>query len=155
MAANGRLAKGGRVLVEDEKEASTLYNKGYFGTPRSGGAIALDLAEALYLLENRRLAVASHDAASLLRAASAEEDGFETRYLVYRDLRARGFVVKASNLTDFNTYPRGEVPGRSPSKHLVRCASERGEFDAEGVVAEAERAAKHGKTLLLALVDEE
>src|SRR5438552_14804740 len=156
MAAKGRLdAPRSRVLVDDEKEASALYNKGAYGTPQSGGAIELDLAEALYLVENGRLAISGHDGASLLRLASEKDEGFETRYVVYRDLRARGFVVKGSNLTDFNTYPRGAIPGRAPSKHLVRCASERAEFDAQNVVAEAERAARHQKTLLLALVDEE
>src|SRR5207247_3151553 len=91
----------------------------------------------------------------LPRPASPDGDRFEPRYVVYRDLPARGFVVKGSNLTDFNTYPRGAIPGRAPSKHLVRCASERAEFDAPSVVAETERGRKAGKTLLLALVDEE
>ena len=31
------------VLVETPAEASALYNRGYFGTPRSGGALELDL----------------------------------------------------------------------------------------------------------------
>lgn len=147
--------KGERVLVGDEKEASTLYNKGAFGVPQSGGSLELDLVEALYLVESNRLAVEGVEAGDLLRRASAREPEFEIRYVVYRDLRARGFVVKPSNLTDYNVYPRGALPGRAASKHLVRCASERGSLDAEAVVADVERAAKHGKTLLLALVDEE
>src|SRR5207302_1749319 len=41
----------GRVVVEDATEASTLYNRGYFGTPRSGGSLELDLLEAVGLVD--------------------------------------------------------------------------------------------------------
>jgi tRNA-intron endonuclease len=154
-AARARLEGASTVLVPDEKEANSLYNKGAYGTPRSGGGLALDLTEALYLVENGRLAVDGHDAGRLLERAAAADDDFELRYIVYRDLRARSFVVKPSNVTDYNVFPRGALPGRSASTHLVRCASERGAFDARAVVAEVERARKHDKTLLLAVVDEE
>ncbi|HUR68256.1 MAG TPA: tRNA-intron lyase [Candidatus Thermoplasmatota archaeon] len=169
MPPAGTLQKD-RVLVADEKEANALYNKGFFGVPQSGGSLQLDLIEALYLLENRRLSVRDHDVASLLRHASAAEHDFEIRYIVYRDLRDRTFVVKPSNLTDpvhqrhdvtpvttgvYNVYARGAVPGRSPSTHLVRCASERGALDGPALLAEIDRAKKHQKLLLVALVDEE
>lgn len=149
------LVQGDRVLVPDEKDANTLHNKGSFGVPRSGGSLALDLVEALFLVENNRLTVEKHDSASLLRHAAAREPGFEIRYVVYRDLRGRTLVVKPSSLTDFNAYPRGAIPGKTASSHLVRCASERGALDAAATVTEVARARKHGKTLLLALVDEE
>src|SRR5438552_12189096 len=45
------------VLVNDPAEASALYNRGYFGTPRSGGALELDLLEVVYLVEADRLEV--------------------------------------------------------------------------------------------------
>ena len=154
MAAKGRL-HGERVLVDDEKEANSLYNKGAYGVPQSGGGLALDLAEALYLAESNRLSVAGADPGALLKLASAAEADFEIRYIVYRDLRARSFVVKPSNVTDYTVDPRGAPPGRAASTHLVRCARERGALDPAAVVAEAERARKHDKALLLALVDEE
>ncbi|HET6404669.1 MAG TPA: tRNA-intron lyase [Candidatus Thermoplasmatota archaeon] len=159
-----------RVLIADEKEANTLYNKGAFGVPQSGGALLLDLVEALYLVEHNRLAVDGHDPASLLRVASAAERDFEVRYIVYRDLRNRTFTVKPSNLADsatpgrvvgpgfagaFNVYPRGAIPGRTASTHLVRCVSERGSLEGATLLDEVTRARKHQKTLLVALVDEE
>ena len=167
MAAKGRL-RGEAVVVADEREGSTLHNKGYFGVPQSGGALLLDLMESLYLVENNRLAVDGHDAGTLLRHASRKEDEFEIRYIVYRDLRARSFTVKPSNLSassglapqkaasfDYNVYPRGAMPGRSPSKHLVRCVSERGAFEPLGLLDDAAKARRLGKDLLVALVDEE
>lgn len=154
MAAQGRLQKGA-VVVPSEAEANTLHNKGAFGVPQSGGSLKLDLLEALYLVEQNRLVVEGEDAGSLLRLASAAEPEFEIRYVVYRDLRGRTFVVKPSNVSDFNVYARGAVPGRAASTHLVRCASERGALDVPALLADVDKARKHEKALLVALVDEE
>lgn len=143
------------MLVPEEKEANTLHNKGWFGAPQSGGSLLLDLAEALYLVENNRLKVDGHDAGSLLRHASVRGEDFEIRYIVYRDLRGRTFTVKPSNLTDYNVWPRGGVPGKSPSQYLVRCVSERGTLDPAALLEESDKARKFGKTLLVGLVDEE
>lgn len=147
--------KGDTVLVADEKEANTLHNKGAFGVPQSGGALKLDLVEALYLVENKRLHVQGHDAGTLLRYASGREAEFEIRYVVYRDLRGRTFAVKPSSHSDYNVFERGTLPGKAPSKYLVRCVSERGSLDPADTLAEIEKARRLGKILLLALVDEE
>ena len=155
MAAPRALLQKDRVVVPDEKDANALYNKGAFGVPQSGGALVLDLVEALYLVEHNRLAVEGEDAASLLCLASVAERDFEVRYIVYRDLRNRTFTVKPSNLTDFNVFARGALPGRSPSTHLVRCVSERASLDGGSLLDEVARAARHQKKLLVALVDEE
>jgi tRNA-intron endonuclease len=55
----------------------------------------------------------------------------------------------------YNVFPRGALPGKTPSKYLVRCVRERGTFDARDVLAEHAQAKRLGKELLLALVDEE
>jgi tRNA-intron endonuclease len=154
VAAKGRVEKGA-VVVPSEAEANTLHNKGAFGAPQSGGSLKLDLLEALYLVEQNRLVVQGEDAGSLLRLASAAEAEFEIRYIVYRDLRGRTFVVKPSSVSDFNVYARGAMPGRAPSTHLVRCASERGALDVGALLADVDKAKKHQKILLVALVDEE
>src|SRR5207302_283571 len=100
-------------------EASALYNRGYFGTPRSGGALELDLLEAVYLVEADRLEVRREgrrvSARDLFRAAGAAVPSFEIRYLVYRDLRQRGYVVESrGDPIDFQVYPRGGAPKKTP-----------------------------------------
>lgn len=155
MAPARGVLQGARVLVPDEKEANSLYNKGSYGVPQRGGSLEMDLVEALYLVESNRLRVDGHDAASLLEAASAKEDDFEIRYVVYRDLRGRTFAVKPSAHLDYHVFPRGALPGKSPSKHLVRCVRERDAFDASDLLATLDATRKLGKELLLALVDEE
>lgn len=149
-----------QVLVADPAEASALYNRGYFGTPRSGGALQLDLLEAVYLVETERLAVERSGHAlsvrDLFRAAAAAIPSFEIRYLVYRDLRQRGYVVEArGSPVDFQVYPRGGAPKKTPSKYWVRALSERAVFDLAELLERTAEAASVRKTLLLALVDEE
>jgi tRNA-intron endonuclease len=149
-----------RVSVEDPTEASTLYNRGYFGRPRSGGGLELDLLEAVYLVEAERLEVRrggrAVSARDLFRAAGAAVPSFEIRYLVYRDLRQRGYIVESrSGSVDFQVYPRGGAPKKTPSKYWVRALSERAVFDLAELLERAEEAAAVRKTLLLGLVDEE
>src|SRR5207247_11211937 len=121
------------VLVETPAEASALYNRGYFGTPRSGGALELDLLEAVYLVEADRLEVRRGgrrvSARDLYRAAGAAVPSFEIRYLVYRDLRQRGYVVESrEGPVDFRVYPRGGAPRRTPSTGWVRALRARRAF---------------------------
>ena len=95
-------------------------------------------------------------ARELFRAASTAIESFEIRYLVYRDLRQRGYVVEArGGAVDFQVYPRGGAPRKTPSRFWVRALSERAVFDLAELLERAEEAAGVRKTLLLGLVDEE
>ena len=152
--------RGDVVAVDDAAEASTLYNRGYFGVPRSGGGLDLSLLEAVYLVESLRLEVrrgpAAVSLAELYRLAGAQEAAFEIRYLVYRDLRQRGYVVEAQDgAVDFHVLPRGGAPRKTPSKYWVRALSERAIFDLTELLQRASEAAAVRKSLLLGLVDEE
>ena len=152
--------RGDRVTVDDAAEASTLYNRGYFGTPRPGGGLELSLMEAVYLVEAGRLEVRegarSVSLQDLFRSAGALEEQFEIRYLVYRDLRQRGYVVEPQDgPVDFHVLPRGGAPRKTPSRYWVRAISERAVFDLAELLQRAEEAASVRKSLLLGIVDEE
>lgn len=149
-----------RVTVADPAEASTLHNRGYFGRPLAGGGLELDFFEAVYLVESGRLEVRRAGRAvglrDLFRSAGAAVGRFEIRYLVYRDLRQRGYVVEARDgAVDFQVLPRGGAPKKTPAKYWVRALSERAVFDLGELIERAAHAASVRKTLLLALVDEE
>jgi len=149
-----------RVLVDDPAEASALHNRGWFGDPRPRGGLELSLLEAVYLVESGRLEVqragVTVSMRELLRRASGAVDQFEIRYLVYRDLRQRGYVVQEREGTiDFQVYPRGGVPKKVPSKYWIAARSERAVFDLGEVLERAREAGGVRKSLLLAVVDEE
>jgi len=128
--------------------------------PQSGGPLKLDLMEAIYLVESGRLEVESdggrRDASHLMRVAHKNFEGFEIRYLVYRELRSRGYVVKLGQPPlDFRVFPRGGTPNKTPSKWWVSAISERRTFDLARLLEDLDRTVDVRKKLLLAVVDEE
>jgi tRNA-intron endonuclease len=152
--------RGMDVVISDQSEASQIHNKGYYGVPQSGGPLKLNLMEAIYLVESGRLEVESggkkKDASQLLRLAHRAFEGFEIRYLVYRELRSRGYVVKLGQPPlDFRVFPRGGTPNKTPSRWWVAAISERRTFDLARVLEDLDRTADVRKKLLLAVVDEE
>ena len=152
--------RGDKVIVEDPAEASALHNRGSYGEPLGGGGVSLTLLEAVYLVETGRLAVhrdrADVPMRTLFRGAAAAYDQFEIKYVVYRDLRQRGYVVvEGSGPPDFLVYPRGGTPKKSPAKYWVAAISERAVFDAAALAELMHRVAGIRKQLLLAVVDEE
>src|SRR3989442_9667307 len=149
-----------RVIIDAPAEAGGVHNRGFFGSRRWGGGLGLNLVEAVYLVEGGRLDIRRHgrtvSARELFRAASASIDAFEIRYLVYRDLRSRGYVVEArGGPVDFQVYPRGGAPKKTPGKYWVRALSERAVFDLAELLGRAEEPARERETFLLGLGGEE
>jgi len=148
------------VAVEDPSEASQIYNKGFYGYPRSGGGLDLDLLEAIYLVESDRLTIMEaggplplHD---LIRKAAEYHEDFEIRYIVYRDLRQRGYIVKAdAGEFDFRVFPRGGTPSTAQTKNWVIAISERATFELDQMFEITEMSERTRKELLLGVVDEE
>jgi tRNA-intron endonuclease, archaea type len=157
----GLLADDATVRFSDPAEASATYAKGYFGTPVAEGGLTLDRYEAVYLTEMARVAVAGPSGRAIawptvFRRAVRADPGFGVRYLVYRDLRQRGYVVRATPPpVAFSVLPRGGVLHKTPSRFWVEALSERVSFDLARLFELAERTQSARKLLLLALVDEE
>ncbi len=134
-----------------------LYEQGYFGRPKGKG-LELSLVEAAYLLDRSRIKVLSEgkvlDFRSFFQAASSKEKGFEFRYVVYKDLRERGYYVQPGR-PDFRVYPRGGHPGKSPAEFYVLVISERMPLPLQEIMQPVRVAGQMRKKLMLAIVDEE
>ena len=148
------------VIVKSQKEGSQLYNRGNYGYPMSGGGLELDLSEALYLLESKRLEVTLDGETvtfeELFNHASSILENFDINYLVYRDMRSRGFIVKAESGTfDLSVFPRGMTMSNSRPIYMVRAVSERSSFDIATYTGEVSETETRGKELLYGVVDEE
>lgn len=148
------------VEVRDQSEGSRLYTKGNYGYPRSGGGVDLDLVEATYLMESRRLEVniggepMTYD--QLFRHAATVVDGFDIKYLVFRDLRQRGFIAKCETGDyDISVFPRGKTMSNSRPEFMVRAVSERNAIDIATLIREATSTKDRKKKLLYGVVDEE
>ena len=120
--------------------------------------LELALVEAAYLLDREKVAVEADGKALgfeelFVRAARAQEY-FELKYIVYRDLRERGYFVQPS-VTDFRVYPRGGRPNAAPSKYFVHVISERQPLPLADLAADLQAAVNVRKEMVLAIVDEE
>jgi tRNA-intron endonuclease len=149
------------VLVSDERQASQLYNKGNHGTPESGGALRLTILEAAYLVDADRLRVEEEeggevDLEDLISTGGRLDPAFEVRYLVYRDMRERGYLVRPSTTpgVDFDVFPRGGTH-KDPSRQWLLAVSERTSFETEPFLEMLHRAEGFERRVLIGVVDEE
>lgn len=116
---SGRLVSG-RACITDESMVRELESRGY-GEMEKGGMF-LKQFEALYLLYTGRLSLGGKGASfeSFLRRCQEDDPGILAKFLIYRDLRNRGYVVKDGFGfgSDFRVYERGHF-GQKGAKFLV------------------------------------
>ena len=134
------------------KEGRMLYDQSGYGRPEGEG-IRLAPQEALYLLFRQKLEVPGYTFDSLL-AEYADQGNFLRSFLVYRDLRERGYVVQTGP-HDFRVFRRGEKPGTGESLYLVRVLSERDPVRFAKLIEEVVTARNMRKQYVLAVVDDE
>lgn len=151
----GKLVKD-RVLA-GKQAINELYNTGYYGRPK-GDTLELTLIEAAYLLYKKKLDIELNGGAlgfeEFFTEASKMQQYFELKYIVYKDLRERGFYVQPS-VTDFRVYPRGGHPGKTPAKNFVYVRSERIPMPLPDLLTSLNAADNVHKQMVLAIVDEE
>ncbi|MBC7081238.1 MAG: tRNA-intron lyase [Thermoplasmatales archaeon] len=113
----------------------------------------MSLIEACYLLEKGKTEVAIDgkkvDFEEFLKHATCVFNDFEIKYLVYRDLRERGYIAEIGD--DFLLYERGKKPPAEPS-FIVKAISERARFKIEDIV---DWLSKSNKKIIIGIVDEE
>lgn len=116
--------KDGVVYIVDERKTE-IYNKGYYGN-FDKGVLYLTPLEALLLSERGRIKVFDEDKKEvdfrgLLSSYINKDEGVWTKYIVYRDLRSRGYTVGLGfeGKMDFRVYERGAVPNEDAAKYLV------------------------------------
>ena len=161
---------GGEVRIAGDARQRFHDARGY-GRPIQGNEIALSLVEAAHLLSRGDLTAVDGMGFQEFLSRSGG-DGFEARFLVYADLRERGFYLSPARAgwtnvlaedsaladvgthaptedsalvgdTDFVVYPRGKGPRDGDVLYAVRVIGEREPIDAAGLDG------------VLAVVDEE
>lgn len=150
-----RLAAGGRVVVDNTQFQDELRTRG-FGE-KEDSTYALKPYEALYLLQTKRLVVdgnrdMSFDA--LFNRLAKYDRNIMTRFLVYRDLRSRGYVAKEGFGfgNDFRVYERGEYE-KKPAKYVVFGINEGTNLTARSLAQAVEQIEKMGKEAVVAVIE--
>ncbi|MCX6689435.1 MAG: tRNA-intron lyase [Methanoregula sp.] len=130
----------------------TLYEQSGYGRPDKEG-LRLAPQETLYLIHRQKIEVEGYTFDTLL-AEFADEKNFLRTFLVYRDLRERGYVVQTGP-HDYRVFRRGEKPGTGESLYSVRVLSERYPVRFATLIEEVVAAKNMRKQYVLAVVDDE
>jgi tRNA-intron endonuclease len=146
-----------KILVTETKFQDQLRSKG-FGENEDSEYI-LSYCEALYLAFTNRLVIKTNDETSvgfeqLIERMLRHDPNVLTRFLVYRDLRSRGYVVKDGFGfgIDFRVYERGEYQ-KKPAKYLVYALNEGINLKIEELYDLIDQTAKMGKNSVLAVIE--
>lgn len=153
------ILSGSKVIVGDSKTKSQLKGRG-FGE-MEGRRLVISLIEAVFLAENEKVDVMKADkkltVEDMIKLGSKVEKEFYNKYIVYKDLRQRGLLVRTGLKfgTDFRVYDRGQSLGKGHAKYLVHVVPE--EYTCSfPEMARALRLAKNvNKDMIYAIVDEE
>lgn len=148
------------IVVPAQNEANSLYQEGFGSLAKERNVLVLLPFEALYLVEKMKIAVIDEknrekiEFRKLLAKFSSEDEIIWTRYIVYRDLRSRGFVAKkgAGLGVDFFVYERGSYGKKLPS-YWVHTIWEGSKEPIDRLSEILKVAEKMKKVLRLAVVD--
>ncbi len=141
---------GTRLVVWEPKNGLELYRSGFYGKPvgilkpkpdkEFTVPLMLDLMEGLYLIEKGRIKVVSPRSKKaikkdkLLLLACRTYRNFKLAYIVYKDLRDKGYVVAPGIKfgADFAVYERG--PGIDHAPFIASVKTDREKIGAFEVV---------------------
>ncbi|MBU0761850.1 MAG: tRNA-intron lyase [Candidatus Altiarchaeota archaeon] len=153
------ILSGTKVLVGDNDLKSQLKDRG-FGE-LEGKALVLSIIEAVYLVDTDKMEVLKGDKKitfeELVKIGSKKEEEFYNKYVVYKDLRERGLLVRSGLKfgTDFRIYDRGAKLGKSHSKYLVHVVPEEYTCSFPEMAGRLRLAKNVNKDMIYAIADEE
>ena len=148
---------GGTVTVEDRERFGELELSGYGSKEEK--VLTLAHYEALYLLYSEKLKlvdakgkeVAFDQLAEVAQKAAADS---WTKFMVYRDLRSRGYVVREGFGfgTDLRVYERGDHPKKA-AKYVVFALDEGIEKSLGDLQKSVSEMGRMGKEAIIAVIE--
>lgn len=151
------LLKGGRIVVERSEAFGELEQGGY--GERDGKRLVLKDCEALYLLHTSKLNLKDEGGKNVTFDGLAESSQRRsrdswTKFIIYRDLRSRGYVVKEGFGfgTDLRVYERGDFPDKA-AKFVVFALDEGTKRKVEDLSESVRQIIKMGKEAIVAVIE--
>lgn len=148
-----------KIIIKKPKDAIKLYNKNCFGKLSKDKTLELNFFEAIYLVYQKKLEVYSKNIKveykKLLKNAAKENSDFITRYLIYKDLRKRGYIIKCFESQHGISFQRVTKTKSNDKQFLVSVFSEADFFDLKKIVQALAFSYQQQKMLWFAIIDEE
>ena len=153
---NGTLSKKG-VVVAEQSSIDALTTRGY-GTLEDK-VFTLTFFESLYLVDKGMLEVKDEnykvaDFQTLLHCYEAQSDNAWVSYMVFRDLRSRGYVAREGFGAgiDFRMYERGTY-GKDTAPYLVLSMQEGKPLGIDELTSALQQCQSQKKELTLAVMN--
>ena len=148
---------GGEVRVTDMDRFGELEESGYGS--RVGKELALRDYEALYLLYVKKLEIEGGEGKAigfemLAELAQKRAGDSWTKFVIYRDLRSRGYIVREGFGfgTDLRVYERGDYPKKA-AKYVVFALDEGIEKGMADLRQSVKEMARMGKEAIIAVIE--
>jgi len=147
----------GEVRVTDRDRFGELEESGYGA--REGQELLLHDYEALYLVYVKKLTLEDEAGKpftfeKLAELAQKRAGDAWTKFVIYRDLRSRGYIVREGFGfgTDLRVYERGDYP-KKPAKYVVFALDEGIEKGMGDLQKSVKEMAKMGKEAIIAVIE--
>ncbi len=144
-----------KFVVEEQKQQDQLRNRG-FGE-KEDGEYVLKPYEALYLCYTKKLTVKDQDILSfedLGRIVVKRDRNILTKFMIYRDLRSRGYIPKEGFGfgVDFRVYERGEYEKKA-ARYVIFGISEGTKIKSMRLAQTIDQIEKMGKEAVVAVIE--
>jgi tRNA-intron endonuclease, archaea type len=151
----GYLTGNHKIVVDETRFQDELRTKG-FGE-KEYAKFVLKPYEALYLFHTKRLKLKNKPAIdfnSFFELLLKDNRNIMTEFLVYRDLRSRGYVAKEGFGfgNDFRVYERGDYE-KKPAKYVVFGINEGTNTTAKEFASAVSQIQKMGKEAVVAVIE--
>ena len=151
----GRLTRNCKIVIDEIQFQDELRTKG-FGE-KENTEFVLKSYEGLYLFYIKRLKLRNKPEISfnlLFELILKHNRNILNIFLIYRDLRSRGYVAKEGFGfgNDFRVYERGEYE-KKPAKYVVFCINEGTNVTAKEFALAVSQIQKMGKEAVVAVVE--
>jgi tRNA-intron endonuclease len=147
------------IMVKKSSDIGRLNNKSHIGTLLSGNVLQLDLLEGVFLLDEGKMRLFQNkkqiNFPQLLMLAAQQVPEFETKYLVFKDLRNRGHAVTLCNNDGPVTFRKFKQNNENVPSCIIAAFSERDILDIDATKQLIQQVTKKNSSLWFALVDEE
>ena len=162
----GRIEKD-KVVITDIKGIEEFYNASYIGSVEKNSnrneVLIIDAIEVLLLCERNRILLWEdndknnklYDFESLLTYFTQFDERLWQKYIIYMDLRKRGYIVRTGygNGIDFRVYKRGADFEKDSAKFLIFPVFEGDPIELRDLDKMSRVAMSSRKDLIVATVD--
>ena len=148
-------------ITSNTTEAQNFFTKSRFGE-KFGEKFIYSLSEAFFLVQDKKMDILDYREKKLsqkeiLKKFERIDKKFKTKYIVFKDLRKKGYIVKTALKfgAEFRVYEKGEKINKTHSKWILFPVSESKQMTWQDFSAKTRVAHSTKKNLLIAIVDEE